>query len=504
MANFETWIQAQKLQQQKATVKRPSTISVQDRFDRDADDAFQLITWITQKAGNIPPWRSPQREKWLREFWQRESILAGAVHSAIAKIIGLSWTVSGGRNKVSKYAAILREADGKDWDTFLSKFLLDYLTQDKGTFIEFGSTIKGGPVEGIFNLDSESCALTGDWDYPVKYEDSYGQWHNLPRTSVYHCASLPSSGKDCYNYGFCAVSRAIHAAQILILVNRYENEKLSDLPPNGIAAVTGLTPRQFKDAIRLYKSSREKQQNLIYPGILWLVGNPGVAGGPGKVSIDLTSFADLPDQFDKKNTVDIYAKTLALAFGVDVNEFWQIEHVGATKASAWIQAQKAKGKFPAVIIAAIERAINTFVLPPGVVFKFGMMDAEDRLALAELHAREIENVSDMIESGVMTPDEGKALLLRKAVIPTDMEAGLDFVESDIQGFKTAQEWEQDGGYVILDKDGQIIYDRGKKGYVVPHRVDLPMINKSLRASEDKESVTEAPEVETLEGVEDDG
>lgn len=503
MADFQTWLQVQKMQMEKAEVKRPSTISVQDRFDRDVDDAFQVVTWITRRASDIPPWRSANREQWLREFWQKESILAGAVHSAIAKIIGLSWTVSGGRNKVSKYAAILREADGKDWDTFLSKFLLDYLTQDKGTFIEFGSTFAGGPVEGIFNLDSGSCALTGDWDYPVKYRDKQGQWHNMPRTSVYHSSSLPSANSDAYNYGFCAVSRAIHAAQILILVNRYENEKLSDLPPNGIAAVTGLTPRQFRDAMRLYKSTRERQENLVYPGILWLVGNPGATGGPGKVSIDLTSFADLPDQFDKKSTVDIYAKTLALAFGVDVNEFWQIEHVGATKASAWIQAQKAKGKFPAVIIAAIERAINTFVLPPGVVFKFGMMDAEDRLGLAELHAREIENVSDMIGSGVMTPDEGKALLLRKAVIPTDMEAGLDFVESDISGFKTAQEWDNDGGYVILDRDGQIIYDRNKKGYVIPHKIDLPNVTKTTyRASDSDASVTEAPVTEASETTED--
>jgi len=327
MAEFQSWLQSQKLSAQKSrgqVATRPSTISVQDRFDKGVDDAFQYITYLCDRSSGVPAWGTQKREEWLREFWKKESILAGAVHSAVAKIIGLGWTISGGRNKVARYATILREADGKDWDTFLSKFLLDYLTQDKGAFIEFGSTVKDGPVQGLFNMDSYECDLTGDWDYPVKYHDISGKWHKIPRTSVSHVSSLPSPQVNMHNYGYCAVSRAINAAQILILVNQYEREKLSDLPPNGIAAVTGLTPRQFRDAMNLYKMGRENRGNLIYPGILWLIGNPGATGGPGKVSIELISFAGLPDQFDKKVTVDVYAKTLALAFGVDVNEFWQI------------------------------------------------------------------------------------------------------------------------------------------------------------------------------------
>jgi len=481
--------------------KRPSSISVQDRFDPGVEDAFQFMTWVTDRHNDIPAWGTQRREGWLREFWMKEAILAGAVHSASAKILGLGWTISGGRNLVARYAAILRNADGKDWDTFLSKFLLDYLTQDKGAFIEFGSTMKNGPVQGLFNMDSYRCALTGDWAYPVTYQDIDGTWHKMPRTAVYHTSSLPSAQVNMNNYGMCAVSRAVNAAQILILVNQYEREKLSDLPPNGIAAVSGLTPRQFRDAMKLYKMGRENRGNLIYPGILWLIGNPGASGGPGAVKIDMVSFANLPDQFDKKVTVDIYAKTLALAFGVDVNEFWQIEHVGATKASAWIQAQKAKGKFPAVIIAAIERAINTFVLPPGVLFKFGMMDAEDRLGLAELHAREIENAKGMIDSGMITAEEGKALLLRKAVIPPDMEAGLDFVESDIAQFK-GMNYKEEGGYVVLNNHGQVIYDQSYKNkYMLPQKITLPMIEgKAYRPSGDEDLLTDAP-IEIKEKVE---
>jgi len=131
-----------------------------------------------------------------------------------------------------------------------------------------------------------------------------------------------------------------------------------------------------------------------------------------------------------------------------------------------------------------------------------MMDAEDRLGLADLHAREIENVTDMIDSGVMTVDEGKALLLRSAIIPPDMEAGLQFVETDIAGGKSI-DWLADGGYVILDKHGQMIYDQKYKGgYVVPHRVELPLVGKSYRPSGDVELVTEAPIVkEIVEKVE---
>ena len=255
MAEFQSWLQAQKLQSHLQGQKirgqeaaRPSTISVQDRFDKDTDDAFQYITWLADRSDGIPTWGTQKREEWLREFWKKESILAGAVHSAVAKIIGLGWTISGGRNKVARYASILREADGKDWDTFLSKFLLDYLTQDKGAFIEFGSTVKDGPIQGLFNMDSCECSLTGDWDYPVKYCDIMGNWHKMPRTSVSHVCSLPSANVAMNNYGYCAVSRAINAAQILILVNQYEREKLSDLPPNQNLCLRLLLPFQ-RDSI---------------------------------------------------------------------------------------------------------------------------------------------------------------------------------------------------------------------------------------------------------------
>ena len=98
----------------------------------------------------------------------------------------------------------------------------------------------------------------------------------------------------------------------------------------------------------------------------------------------------------------------------------------------------------------------------------------------------------MIDSGIMDPEEAKALLLRKGVIPPDMERGLDYVETDIEGFKV--NWEQEGGYVVLDHHGQIIYD-GQKGYTIPYKSSLPRAEKAVRASQSEDSITEAPEVE---------
>lgn len=487
--NFSQWLKAQKV---TAQTRNPASSSIQTRFD-DTDSAYQYITWIAQRSDGIPAWGTQAREKFLRTFWQQETILSGAVHSAIAKIMGLGWTLSGGRNNVARYAAILREADGSDWGTFLSKLLLDYLTTDRGAFIELGSEISDGPVTGIFNLDSLRCRLTGNWETPVKYQSIDGYWHDLPRASVFHTSSLPSADVTKYNYGFCAVSRAISAAQVLILLNRHEREKLSDLPPDGIAAISGLTPRQFRDAMKLYKSARENKGNLVYPGILWLVGNPGASGGPGKVSIELTSFSSLPEQFDKKTTVDIYAKTLALAFGVDVNEFWQIEHVGATKASAWIQAQKAKGKFPAVIIATLERFINTFVLPPGVTFKFSLQDAEDRLGLAELHRQEIENINMMQDGGHLHNEEGRMLLIRKGILPADLEEGVLYVETDIPGQKIVKK--SDGDYLIINQDGEVIFDHRK--LFTTGRIEHVALSRPHRPSEDSDSISDAPKTEQI-------
>ncbi|MBU0847117.1 hypothetical protein KKH23_07995 [Patescibacteria group bacterium] len=455
--NFQEWKESQK------SLPPPSSLSKQERFDKHGpnyEDSYEVIRWISNRSDNLPAYGSQARQEYLREFWKAEAILSGAVYSSTAKILGLGWTVSGGRNLTIKYSNILREADGSNWTNFLSKFLQDYLTTDRGAFIELGYRFKGGPVEGIFNLDSIVCRDTGNYNYPVKYETNEGDWHTLPREAVIHAASMPSPANRHNNEGYCAVSRAIQAARILILLATYEQEKLSDLPPNGIAAVTGLSPRQFKDALRMWKDERMNKGDAVYPGILWLIGNPGPGGGPGKVSIDLTSFSGLPDQFDKKVTVDIYAKTLALAFGVDVNEFWQIEHVGATKASAWIQAQKAKGKFPAVIISLLERAINLKVLPPGVVFKFQLQDDEDKLGEAELHRAMIDNIMAMRigDKPPITEDEARQLLVINGILPPEFGGMPREVAGDVQSKMYSK---NSSDYIEVNHEGNIVFNAKK-------------------------------------------
>ena len=64
---------------------------------------------------------------------------------------------------------------------------------------------------------------------------------------------------------------------------------------------------------------RESKEQVTFKGLLWLAAQ----GSPiNPIDAKLTSFASLPEGFDKEKTITLYVYTLSLDFGVDVREFW--------------------------------------------------------------------------------------------------------------------------------------------------------------------------------------
>jgi len=179
--------------------------------------------------------------------------------------------------------------------------------------------------------------------------------------------------------GICAVSRAARAAKLLMALHDYDSQKLSNLPPEGIAAVTGLTDREFRQAIAMWQAERKKNSALTYPQVLWLVGsNPGA-----KVSIELESFSAIPESFDRETVVQQYVNTLALCFGVDAREFWSMSTAAlGTAAETEVQHLKARGKGGGEFISIVESTINGEI-PDNVQFKFDTQDIEEDMVNAE-------------------------------------------------------------------------------------------------------------------------
>ena len=320
-----------------------------------------LRSFVKMNIEQIPPYEDPYRDEYLSKVWMYEPIMAGAIYSMVAKYSALKWQVTGRRLKAKNLAHILATAahmDGYDWGGFIGTTANDWHTTNRGVFWETPreGNSQTGRIAGFGHIDTLACFLTGNKDKPMIYaSETTGQIEDFLEGQYIHFTSLPSPRERNLGIGFCAVDRALRAVKLLIGLHDYDEEKLSNLPPEGVAAVTGLTMQEFLDALKLWEIQREKDKSLTFPQVLWLLGSQPTT----TVGIDFVGFSTIPESFDRKTVIDQYVSTLALTFGVDAREFWPISS-GAlgTASESEIQHLKAKGKGPGEFITVTERHIN--------------------------------------------------------------------------------------------------------------------------------------------------
>lgn len=409
-----------------------STSSRQPRLTSDKDlNTTYFWTFLENASPNaIPEWGSASRGEQLRAFAKREPILAGAIATMSSKATALDWKIEGGRNRVRRYHEMLGEAeDGLGWSYFLDRAVQDYICTDLGAVVELARETKNGPVSAIYNLDSTACTLTGNAAEPILYSPKVGAARDirLRLGDFARAVDMPSPDESKFGLGFCAVSRALKAAQVLMALYQYEEEQLSDLPPQGIAAITGMTAGEVEAAFARFHASRQNKEQLTFKGVLWLAAT---ANPMQQIGVSLTPFSNLPPHFDKQTVLTLYVYTLSLDFGVDVREFWPASQAGATKAEAEIQHQKAKGKGFGRLLSDLERVVNWEILPDGLEFSFDQKDSEDDLTRQRLQRETIEKVRRVWEppmggEGLITTDEARRWLIEEGVLPDWMATSPD-------------------------------------------------------------------------------
>lgn len=350
--------------------------------------AFNMLrSYFSENAPNVlPEYGDIGRDIVLADFWRMEPILAGAVYSMSAKMSSMKWNITGPRLKSLKAARMLARAThirGQDWGSFMSSTAVDFYTTNNGVFWETARerasnsrslNALAAPLADIGHIDSLCCTLTGNTKFPmIYYSEITGQQLRFKKGEYLDFASLPSPRERMLGIGFCAVDRAYRAAKLLFGLHDYDEEKLSNLPPEGVAAVTGLTMDEFMDALILWRKGREADNSLTFPQVLWLIGSQPET----QVGLDFIGFSQIPESFNRNDVVNHYVMTLALDFGVDAREFWAISSGSlGTASESEIQHLKAKGKGPGEFISTVERHING-ELPEGVDFGFDTQDIEE-------------------------------------------------------------------------------------------------------------------------------
>lgn len=428
---------------QKARPKKPK--SKLDIRTTNRDLAF-VSTWydyifnFASRMEEAPRYDDPARDAWLDNLWKEEPILAGAVYSMTAKMTALKWSITGRRRVATQAAELLSRAAsmaGYDWGGFISSTANDYYTVNRGVFWETARI--GGRIAGrladIGHIDALACTLTGNSKYPVYYNSfATGQTLRFRPGEYIHFASLPSPREELLGMGFCAVDRANRAAKLLLGLHDYDDEKLANLPPEGVAAITGLTLDEVNDAMKLWKIARESDKSLTYPQVLWLAGSqPNV-----DVNVDFVGFSQIPESFDRESVVRHYVATLALDFGVDAREFWPISSGSlGTAAESEIQHLKAKGKGPGEFISTTERHVNG-ELPNDADFGFDTQDIEEDANAAAVTQAWVSALFPLTTAGgaveeILTRENFLRMLADRDIIPDYMvdDSRVAISDSDI-------------------------------------------------------------------------
>lgn len=414
---------------EKATTTEVAALSVQDRGQQVDTGAFgPVVFWVANAADEVAEWWSEKRDQDLDRFWKTEPILAGAVYTVAAKVAAAAYKLSGPGRQVAKAQSVLAEADlGNGWVPFMFKVVQDLLTADNGAFVELmrqkGAAETTPPV-GIAHLDSQRCVRTGLVEAPVYYRSARtGTTHKLEAHQVIALSDMASPREEMRGVGFCAVSRALRAAQLLRDISLYKRQKVGGKRVPGILFVKGLRRNAVEEAVKeaLEQQQAEGLSHYTKPIIL-ASPDPGLP-----LEAQLIAFASLPDGYDEDVVYRWYVAQVALDFGVDYGELAPLPGQGlGTAAQSEVQHEKAKGKGVGVMFQMIEHAINWGVLPASVEMEFVTDDLTAEAARAEVGYRHASTIETLVaKAGVLGASQGLQMLVDWGDVPPE------FLDQDV-------------------------------------------------------------------------
>lgn len=338
------------------------------------------VLWLAQVADEIPPWGTYiiERDIKLREFWPTEPTLASAMFTTAAMYASFDWSLEGPTGLCNIVRSIIHNSEhGQGWNQLIIKTLLDYWSQDNGTFIEVIRTADSAsaPVMQLNHLDAGRCRRTGRWDTPVIYWDMYGAMHLLKWYQVIEMTDMPSPIERMRGYGTCAVSRVLRQAQTAKDIGVYKREKVGGRWHKAIHLVSGVGQKMIEQTMQ--KQNIESDNQLVSRYSLPIILATTDPSAP--VTHQQIDLASLPDNFNFDEEMRWYVIYLALAFGQDPQDYAPLPggNLGSAQQSK-VLAQKAHGKGPRLFMRNLEHLFNFHgIMPRTVTFSFDEQDLSE-------------------------------------------------------------------------------------------------------------------------------
>lgn len=392
--------------------------------------AGPIVFNIAQQADEFTPWgyNLKQRDAQLRGFWHTEPILASAIYMMAARMAAMPVEVVASdpkgvrpRNTIMNATRMLNSAErGRGWQHFMIKLMTDVYTQDNGGFIEIirRQNRPDSPVIGIAHLDSYMCERTGDPMTPVIYTDRKGRERKLSWWHVQTIEDMPSPVEEMYGAQYCAVSRALRAAQIIRDIALYKKEKISGGFQRSVHLVSGVTRQNVEDALAL-AGENMLNMNLTRFNPPSIIPTIDPEARLNHVQIDLAS---LPDGFNEETTFQWYVTQLAIAFGVDYQEFAPLASgaLGSGQQSEMLHL-KSRGKGPAMMISQLEHTFNdNGILPSNVKLQFTVEDARGDEGRANARFLRGKDRSLRMDSGELDAQAARELAVLDGDLPIEV------------------------------------------------------------------------------------
>lgn len=463
--------------------------SKQPRFSEVSPNQFfnSIFRFLDANIQAEPVYGDRARDAWLRRVWKLEPYLSGVLNSVVSIDKNRGWFIIGGRNQVKRFVNIFHNRfffapDLQGWRMAFGGSALSYYTSDLGSITEVAR--QGGPrgpLDSLYFTDPARCFLTGDFERPLKYKPSTGQVQVWERNDYFRVVSLPDTDENLYGLGFCALSRCIELAKIMIGIYQYDNEMLLNRAPRGLLLLKGITQEQWEDAMSSRVAKLDGDEKRYYGAVHVLATiDPSV-----ELDAQLVALASLPAEFNQQIFTDLLMYGYALCFGYDPREFWPVS-AGALGTATETEAQhrKAGGKGGLdFVLGFAEQLMADNILPDTVHFEFEERDLDGELANAAAEQAKANVTISLYQAGLkegaslIDREEGRIKLAEDKLIDPDWtENQEETVATDTEDIDRALDSERvrlaidkypDDDIVRYRFDGQHHYDVIKVKRIYP-------------------------------------
>jgi len=308
-----------------------------------------IYSWAKSALYEEPAYtpNTRQRDKWLSEFWRREPHLAGVLNTMIDIDKNRGWSITGGRNQVRQFSDVLYRAEaGRGWRHYASFQSTSFYTTDIGAVTEIGREAPSpfARFNRLYHVDPTECALIAHQNDELpeldvlEYEAGVGGVQFWKSWDFFRTVSMPDIRDRYHGAGWCAVSRCLELAKLMIAVFEHDKEELGAAAPRGFLALNGYTKDQWEMALAERAEQRDNAGHLYYNDVMVLTSNSI------PVDLKLVSLSQLPMNFDLEKFVQTMMQGYALCFGIDVGEIYSVRAGAALGVGTQSQVQSAKAR----------------------------------------------------------------------------------------------------------------------------------------------------------------